>query len=119
MVFAIVPAAAPTEKKRRATSCPAPISTIEPYLYLSRLIARAFWSVVSVLSRLRIGCLLGTCRASGIGRWPSPPGKAPNLHPRHYATVVSRAAAPISCEGLFGREASRPGPGELPGPGQC
>ena len=38
MVFAIVPAAPPARKKFLATSCPAPISTMVPYLQLSRLI---------------------------------------------------------------------------------
>src|SRR5437867_13044735 len=45
MVLAIVPAAPPTRKNRRATSCPAPISAKVPYLVASRLIWRAFSSV--------------------------------------------------------------------------
>src|SRR5262249_12173374 len=38
MLLAIVPAAPPTRKNQRATSCPAPISANVPYLDLSRLI---------------------------------------------------------------------------------
>src|SRR5216117_2674972 len=45
MVLAIVPAAPPTRKNRRATSWPAPISAKVPYLVASRLIRRAFSSV--------------------------------------------------------------------------
>src|SRR5206468_6070880 len=45
MVLAIVPAAPPTRKNRRATSWPAPISAKVPYLVTSRLIWRAFSSV--------------------------------------------------------------------------
>ena len=47
MLLAIVPAAAPTRKNHRATSCPAPISANVPYFVLSRLIRRAFWCVSS------------------------------------------------------------------------
>src|SRR4051812_47836444 len=45
MLLAIVPAAAPTRKNQRATSCPAPISAKEPYFVGSRLIWTAFWWV--------------------------------------------------------------------------
>src|SRR5438477_2745398 len=51
MVLAIVPAAPPTRKNQRATSCPAPISANVPYLPGSRLMWSAFWSV-SGTSRL-------------------------------------------------------------------
>jgi len=37
IALAIVPAAPPTRKNQRATSCPAPISAIVPYLAGSRL----------------------------------------------------------------------------------
>ncbi len=50
MLLAIVPAAPPTRKNQRATSCPAPISAKVPYLVLSRLIWTAFWCVSSRLS---------------------------------------------------------------------
>src|ERR1051325_1030665 len=50
MVLAMVPAAPPTRKNQRATSCPAPISAKVPYLVGSRLICRAFWCV-PVISR--------------------------------------------------------------------
>src|ERR1051326_4571375 len=45
MVLATVPAAPPTRKNLRATSCPAPISANVPYLAGSKLIWRAFSSV--------------------------------------------------------------------------
>ncbi len=48
MLLAMVPAAPPTRKNQRTTSCPAPISANVPYLRASRLIWRALaW--VSVL----------------------------------------------------------------------
>src|SRR2546427_235480 len=46
IVFATVPAAPPTRKNQRATSCPAPISANVPYLCASRLIWKAFRSVL-------------------------------------------------------------------------
>src|SRR5213594_3516354 len=46
MVLAIVPAAPPTTKNQRATSWPAPISAMVPYLLLSRLRASAFCLVL-------------------------------------------------------------------------
>src|SRR6266498_4835830 len=46
MVLATVPAAPPTTKNQRATSWPAPISAIVPYLLLSRLRASAFCLVL-------------------------------------------------------------------------
>src|SRR6202044_2428879 len=49
MVFATVPAAPPTWKNRRATSCPAPISAKVPYFLASRLIWSALW-LVSILA---------------------------------------------------------------------
>ena len=49
MLLAIVPAAPPTRKNQRATSCPAPISAKVPYLELSRLIWTAFWCVSGLL----------------------------------------------------------------------
>ena len=52
MVFAIVPAAAPAWKNQRATSWPAPISTMVPYFRGSRLIASAFSIVPGTLSAL-------------------------------------------------------------------
>src|SRR5688572_18202320 len=45
MLLAMVPAAPPTRKNQRATSCPAPISANVPYLLGSRLICSAFWCV--------------------------------------------------------------------------
>src|SRR5271156_2969938 len=45
IVFATVPDAPPTWKKRRATSWPAPISAKVPYFLASRLIWSAFSSV--------------------------------------------------------------------------
>src|SRR5262245_6213108 len=50
MVLATVPAAPPTTKNQRATSWPAPISAIVPYLLLSRLSASAF-------SCVAVGCV--------------------------------------------------------------
>src|ERR1700704_4966858 len=50
IVFAIVPAAPPTWKKRRATSCPAPISANVPYRLPSRLIWNAFLFVPRSIS---------------------------------------------------------------------
>src|SRR5439155_7003803 len=41
----MVPAAPPTRKNHRATSCPAPISAKVPYLVGSRLTCSAFWWV--------------------------------------------------------------------------
>src|SRR5712692_5774607 len=46
MVLAMVPAAPPTWKSQPATSCPAPISAMVPYLARSRLSSSAFCSVV-------------------------------------------------------------------------
>src|SRR5438876_10863919 len=54
MVLATVPAAPPTTKNQRATSWPAPISAIVPYLHLTRLRASAF-------------CLVPVGRASMAG----------------------------------------------------
>src|SRR5215212_2523369 len=61
MLLAIVPAAPPTRKNQRATSCPAPISANVPYLASSRLIRTAFWCV----SR-RLDCI--ACPLPGAGR---------------------------------------------------
>src|SRR5437773_12387932 len=58
----MVPAAPPTRKNQRATSCPAPISANVPYLPGSRLICSAFWSVATI-SRFISG-ELSTKRAS-------------------------------------------------------
>src|ERR1700730_1819596 len=49
MLLATVPAAPPTRKNQRATSWPAPISAMVPYLPLSRLSASAF-------CRVPVGC---------------------------------------------------------------
>src|SRR6185437_6392496 len=56
IVLAIVPDAPPTRKNQRATSCPAPISANVPYLWGSRLIWRAFWSVLNVSRFMRREC---------------------------------------------------------------
>src|SRR3954469_24711489 len=50
IVFATVPAAPPTWKKRRATSCPAPISANVPYFFVSRLIWNALRFVPTSIS---------------------------------------------------------------------
>src|SRR6266513_602004 len=50
MLFAIVPAAPPTRKNQRTTSCPAPISANVPYQRGSRLIFSAFECVSIVYS---------------------------------------------------------------------
>src|SRR5215469_11605422 len=50
MVLAMVPAAPPMRKNRRATSWPAPISANVPYLAGSRLICSAFLSVAISIS---------------------------------------------------------------------
>src|SRR5712692_3865525 len=44
----IVPAAPPTLKNQRATSCPAPISANAPYRSGSRLILSAFWLALNL-----------------------------------------------------------------------
>src|SRR5207302_4990372 len=49
MLFTIVPAAPPTRKNQRTTSCPAPISANVPYQRGSRLIFSAF-ECVSIVS---------------------------------------------------------------------
>jgi hypothetical protein len=49
MLLAIVPAAPPTRKNQRTTSCPAPISANVPYQRGSRLILSAF-ECVSIVS---------------------------------------------------------------------
>src|SRR5437016_12834812 len=49
MLFATVPAAPPTRKNQRTTSCPAPISAKVPYQRGSRLIFSAF-ECVSIVS---------------------------------------------------------------------
>ena len=61
MLLAIVPAAPPTRKNQRATSCPAPISAKVPYFVLSRLIWTAFWCVSSGLV-----CIGSPLRGAGI-----------------------------------------------------
>src|SRR6266542_6146698 len=53
MLLAMVPAAPPTWKKQRATSCPAPISAMAPYFAGSRLIASAFCRVLGAASSMR------------------------------------------------------------------
>src|SRR4051812_14998619 len=50
IVLAMVPAAPPTWKNRRATSWPAPISAKVPYFFASRLIWNAFLSVPTSIS---------------------------------------------------------------------
>src|SRR5258705_2188379 len=50
MVLATVPAAPPTAKNQRATSCPAPISASVPYQLVSRLSCKAFWPADSAAS---------------------------------------------------------------------
>src|SRR5919108_114369 len=71
MLLAIVPAAPPTRKNQRATSCPAPISANMPYLVLSRLIWTAFWCVSSRV----VGAGAGQgaeIRAATVGDDPDP-----------------------------------------------
>src|SRR5438093_5807832 len=53
MLLAMVPAAPPTWKNQRATSCPAPISAMAPYFAGSRLIASAFCRVLGAASSMR------------------------------------------------------------------
>src|ERR1043166_5769229 len=59
MLFATVPAAPPTRKNQRTTSCPAPISAKVPYQRGSRLILSALeWvSIIALLSPSRIRAL--------------------------------------------------------------
>src|SRR4249920_1665278 len=57
IVLAIVPAAPPTRKNQRATSCPAPISAKTPYLLGSRFTSSAFWWVFG--ASLRAGTEFG------------------------------------------------------------
>src|SRR4051794_20874459 len=64
MLLAIVPAAPPTRKNQRATSCPAPISAKVPYLVWSRLIATAFCCVSS-----RFDCIAAPLRFVRPDRW--------------------------------------------------
>src|SRR4051794_22147356 len=59
----MVPAAPPTRKNQRATSCPAPISAKVPYLLGSRLIRNAFWCVSS-FSRSMPKQITGVARRS-------------------------------------------------------
>src|SRR5712692_9389733 len=51
IVFATVPAAPPTRKNQRATSCPAPISAKVPYFAASRLMRSALSCVLGEGSR--------------------------------------------------------------------
>src|SRR5213592_1833619 len=78
MVLATVPAAPPTRKNLRATSCPAPISAKVPYFAESKLIWSAFSSVPisicgfihfsKIVSQpLQIVIPLLSCRASVSG----------------------------------------------------
>src|SRR2546422_8349626 len=53
MVLAMVPAAPPTWKSQPATSCPAPISAMVPYLARSILSSSAFCSVVVWVPAIR------------------------------------------------------------------
>src|SRR5262245_51359000 len=66
MVLATVPAAPPTWKSQRATSCPPPISAIVPYFARSRLSARAFSSVDMGVSVMR---LAGPVTLNARARW--------------------------------------------------
>src|SRR6266446_4076216 len=64
MLFATVPAAPPTRKNQRTTSCPAPISAKVPYQRGSRLIFSALeWvSVGSSFTEVRMIHLLNSLR---------------------------------------------------------
>src|SRR5580765_5299922 len=84
MVLATVPAAPPTTKNHRATSWPAPISAIVPYLLLSRLRDSAFCLVLvgrasmpGIVCEPSVVCN-AVCRQSpggggGVGGRPPPP----------------------------------------------
>src|SRR3954447_3000263 len=85
MLLAIVPAAPPTRKNQRATSCPAPISANVPYFVASRLIWSAFWWVSSRFDCMAILLLFKSGRVplndvveGGNGRVKprTPPGPA-------------------------------------------
>src|SRR5437867_2468401 len=85
MDFATVPAAPPTRKNHRATSCPAPISAKVPYLVGSRLTCSAFWCVSIPSSSgtgggtIEGGACCGTVEpAAGRGE-ASAPGVSPRL----------------------------------------
>src|SRR3989441_10894168 len=59
IVFATVPAAPPTRKNQRATSCPAPISAKVPYFAASTLMRSAFSCVLGEGARGTSGPLGG------------------------------------------------------------
>src|SRR5881227_1371089 len=67
MLFAIVPAAPPTRKNQRATSCPAPISANVPYFELSRLMRSAFWCVSGRISFMAVPLGFRRARLPGSG----------------------------------------------------
>src|SRR5213593_1102130 len=56
MLLATVPAAPPTRKNERATSCPAPISAKVPYRAASRLIQSALSCVLRAGLATRVFC---------------------------------------------------------------
>src|ERR1700682_5495883 len=97
MLLATVPAAPPTRKNQRATSCPAPISAMVPYLPLSRLSARAFCRVL-------------------VGRASIAPIVREQLGERNRGVCVSRPRWALRTgDGDRERRRTRPAPGHGPG----
>src|SRR5438270_9097184 len=86
MLFAIVPAAPPTRKNQRTTSCPAPISANVPYQRGSRLILSAFeWvSMVSSFTSQQISPVFRALNVQAVHQ--SAQGKAPAI----VATALCR-----------------------------
>src|SRR6266404_7868891 len=90
MVFATVPAAPPTWKKRRATSWPAPISAKVPYFFASRFIWNAFLSVPRSISAFIRFQDAGHSGASQPGM-----RSKPRLHPHAFGAARRDPAALI------------------------
>src|SRR5437868_6774378 len=76
ILLAMVPAAPPTRKNQRTTSCPAPISAKVPYQRGSRLILSAFeWvSMVSSFTSQQISPVFRALNVQAVHQ--SPQGKA-------------------------------------------
>src|SRR5210317_441436 len=87
MVLAMVPAAAPVLKNCRATSWPAPISTMVPYFFSSRLMRSAFSRVLRLLIFLFTIPCPGLRRSQCTARGPAGATEK-SLYYRHFIATL-------------------------------
>src|SRR6266699_2273372 len=101
MLFAIVPAAPPTRKNQRTTSCPAPISANVPYQRGSRLILSAF-ECVSIVSSFTSQQTYPVFRAFNVQiMHQSPQSKAWTKEHEHKAAIYCFETLASSSKRVF------------------